>query len=162
MIFCDSSLKRIHQQIIPNGDPTLINPASIDLRLGEYILREPLSHDGKWRPESLRNLKYYMLVPGETLLVSTLEVVSIPRECVGQILLKSSRSREGHTMSPSGYVDPGWNGILTLQIKNNLQYRHLSIGFEQRFFQLVLHSLDDIASSYVGRYQNAQSVEGSK
>lgn len=163
MIFCDSSLRRIFNQVIQQGDPEQVNPASIDLRLGETILREPLSFDGKWRPESLFRLKYYTLNPGEVILVSTREVVTIPIECVGVVMLKSSRSREGYTMAPAGYVDPGWQGILTLQVKNNLQFGQLRIGFEQKFFQLVLHQLDDIAAKpYQGKYQLAMGVEGSK
>lgn len=162
MIFCDSSLKRIFPEVIKGGELDQVNPASIDLRLGETIMCEPLGHDSKWRPESLLRLKYYMLTPGETILVSTREVVTIPVECVGQVLLKSSRSREGYTMSPSGYVDPGWNGILTLQIHNNLRFGQMSIGYEQRFFQLIIHRLDDVATAYSGKYLNSQKVEGSK
>lgn len=163
MILCDSQLRDRFADFIESGSTDQINPASIDLRLGESILREPLSFDGAWRPESLRGFGFYTITPGEVLLVATAEFVKIPDDCVGEIRLKSSRTREGISMGNSGFVDPGWNGILTLQIQNVCRFHQINIGYLQRFFQLILHQMSTPAENpYRGRYYDAQAVQESK
>jgi deoxycytidine triphosphate deaminase len=163
MILCDKSIRERIKEILPNSDDLpRINPASIDLCLGAYILREPLGPDSVWTSESLRQ-RAYILKPREVLLVSTDEVVHIPPDLAGEIRLKSSRAREGFNMGNAGYVDPGWRGILTFQIQNTCNNRQNQIHWTEPFFQLVLHTLDQPSErSYEGKYQDAKSVEGAK
>lgn len=111
-------------------DRTLVNPASLDLRLGTHIMteqrfsrtfiRRDISHCTEQNP--------YQLEPGEFVLAETLEVFQMPEDISGLFFLKSSRAREGYEHSHAGFVDCGWHGSrLTLELKNNLRYSNLPL-----------------------------------
>src|SRR6188472_3796329 len=84
----------------------------------------------------------FILHPGEFVLGSTLERVAIPDDLVARLEGKSSLGRLGLLIhSTAGYVDPGWNGYLTLELSNvaNLPitiYPGMKIG-QISFFQLT-------------------------
>lgn len=93
-----------------------IQPTSVDLRLGPVLLDE--RGEIRW---DLR-AKPYQLKPGEFILASTLERVVLPgvtvRQIVGILCGKSTLARAGVQVEAAGYVDPGWDGNLTLEILN--------------------------------------------
>src|SRR6059058_2919156 len=61
----------------------------------------------------------FILHPGEFVLGSTLERVAIPDDLVARLEGKSSLGRLGLLIhSTAGYVDPGWDGYLTLELSN--------------------------------------------
>lgn len=61
------------------------------------------------------------------------------------------------------WVDPGFNGVITLEIKNDLQYNILRLYKNERFAQAIVHKLSNIsAKPYGGRYQDATGVECAK
>src|SRR5207247_7890129 len=61
----------------------------------------------------------FILYPGEFVLGSTRERVAIPDDMVARLEGKSSLGRLGLLIhSTAGYVDPGWNGYLTLELSN--------------------------------------------
>jgi len=84
----------------------------------------------------------FILHPGEFVLGSTLERVAIPDDLVARLEGKSSLGRLGLLIhSTAGYVDPGWDGYLTLELSNvaNLPitiYPGMKIG-QISFFQLT-------------------------
>jgi dCTP deaminase len=84
----------------------------------------------------------FILHPGEFVLGSTLERVSIPNDLVARLEGKSSLGRLGLLIhSTAGYVDPGWDGYLTLELSNvaNLPitlYPGMKIG-QISFFMLT-------------------------
>lgn len=103
----------------------LVNPASLDLRLGDHIRRhhpiwERLSvidmrqkiEDGtieqlpKWGDATQFSTEW--LMPGEFALLSSLEAVSIPPSAASILVLKSSKGRDGYNHSHSGWGDPGF------------------------------------------------------
>ena len=60
-----------------------------------------------------------MLHPGEFVLASTIERVKLSDNVVGRLEGKSSLGRVGLLIhSTAGYVDPGWDGQLTLELTN--------------------------------------------
>jgi dCTP deaminase len=83
----------------------------------------------------------FILHPGEFVLGSTLERVAIPDDMVARLEGKSSLGRLGLLIhSTAGYVDPGWDGFLTLELSNvaNLPitiYPGMKIG-QISFFRL--------------------------
>ena len=90
-----------------------IQPASIDLHL-HYALK---NLDGI---EHHLTLNDYTLQPGEFILGSTEEYVTIPRDLVAQVDGKSSLGRLGIAIHiTAGFIDPCFNGNITLEIKNN-------------------------------------------
>ena len=84
----------------------------------------------------------FILHPGEFVLGSTLERVALPDDLVARLEGKSSLGRLGLLIhSTAGYVDPGWDGYLTLELENvaNLPitlYPGMKIG-QISFFQLT-------------------------
>ena len=84
----------------------------------------------------------FILHPGEFVLGSTLERVRLPDDMVARLEGKSSLGRLGLLIhSTAGYVDPGWDGFLTLELSNvaNLPitiYPGMKIG-QISFFRLT-------------------------
>jgi len=110
-------------------DPALVQPASVDLRLGDSFrvfhnyrasvidLRKP--------PENLTEEvvvpadEPFVIHPGEFCLGRTLEWVELPDDIVARIEGKSSLGRLGLIVhATAGFCDPGWRGTLTLELNN--------------------------------------------
>lgn len=89
-----------------------IQPASVDLHLNNILI------DLEGNEFNLLN-EHYILQPGEFILGSTSEYVTIPRDLVAQVDGKSSLGRLGIAIHiTAGYVDPDFKGNITLEIKN--------------------------------------------
>lgn len=156
-VLCDFTLhERLHELIL-EPDHSLVNPASVDIRIGRYVKREwgqqwDLAQDGPYR-----------LGPGEFLLASTYEHLLVPRDLAVELKLKSSRAREGFNHSLAFWFDPGWSGIGTMEISNLNRAKTLVLEYGMRFAQIIVHKLDQpVLKPYDGRYQNATSVEAAK
>ncbi len=100
----------------PPHDPA-IQPASVDLHLGPSFValtaegHEPVS---AW-PES----GTITLQPGQCLLASTFETITLPAWLVGRVEGKSSWGRKFLMIhSTAGFIDPGFRGQVTLELKN--------------------------------------------
>ena len=110
-------------------DAELIQPSSIDVRLDRYFRvfenhRYPHIDPAVEQPDLTRLVETdgeepFVLHPGEFVLASTYEVVSLPDDIAGRLEGKSSLGRLGLLIhSTAGYVDPGWKGNLTLELSN--------------------------------------------
>ena len=140
--------------VIEPLDESLIQPSSIDVRISN-LFRVFRNHttgiiDVKKDLENLTELieipaesdEPFMLHPGEFVLGSTLERVALPNDLVARLEGKSSLGRLGLLIhSTAGYVDPGWDGYLTLELSNvaNLPitlYPGMKIG-QISFFRLT-------------------------
>jgi len=97
-----------------------IQPASIDVRLGTYFLRNNGVSEFRsllWRHVDLvfRTLIY----PGDFILAPVFERVVLSNKIAASIHGRSSVGRRGLAIHcTAGFVDPGWDGILTLEISN--------------------------------------------
>jgi len=165
MILSDGSLLALLPTLIPNEherDVTLVNPASVDVRIGRNMLVE--HEEGGFEKIRLSNLSYHWVMqPGQFVLVDLFESIYVPNGYAAELKLKSSRAREGYNHSLAFWVDPGWNGYLTMEIKNLRQYSTLPLWTGFRFAQIIVHQLDYLAlKPYAGHYQNAETVEPSK
>ncbi len=143
-------------------DADMINPASIDVTLGDEILVE--NDNGGFTPFNIKEQTFYM-PPGAFVLASTAEWVRIPNsmECVFQ--LKSSRGREGYDHALAGYVDPGFHGNITLELSNLRRFKELPLSAGMRIGQLRFMKLDSAPVrpySLTGRYQGDCGVQESK
>jgi dCTP deaminase len=110
-------------------DDSLVQPASVDLRLGDSFrvfhnhrasaidLRDPpqnLTEEVKVEPD-----EPFVIHPGEFVLGRTLEWVELPDDIVARIEGKSSLGRLGLIVhATAGFCDPGWKGTLTLELAN--------------------------------------------
>lgn len=125
---------RVYREIpLPEGiEP--VRPASYDVSLGKTLLRPktaeaynianpatlfPLT-DPKYTDlfEAHEIEEVYYLLPGEWLTASTMEWIELPNDIGARLSGKSSRAREGLLVETAGWVDPGWKGRLTFEIKN--------------------------------------------
>ncbi len=110
----------------------------------------------------------FILHPGEFVLGSTLERVALPDDLVARLEGKSSLGRLGLLIhSTAGYVDPGWDGFLTLELSNvaNLPitiYPGMKIG-QISFFRLTTAAEHPYGSKGRGsKYQGQRGPTASR
>jgi dCTP deaminase len=110
-------------------DPKLVQPASVDLRLGDSfrVFHNHLASaiDLRRPPDNLTEEvivpegESFVIHPGEFCLGRTLEWVELPDDIVARIEGKSSLGRLGLIVhATAGFCDPGWKGTLTLELNN--------------------------------------------
>ena len=115
--------------VIDPFTPDAIQPSSIDLHLDRRFRvfrnsRYPFIDVRADQPELTELVEIsgddpFILHPGEFVLGSTLERVELPNDLVARLEGKSSLGRLGLLIhSTAGYVDPGWEGNLTLELSN--------------------------------------------
>lgn len=162
------TLRRLGPDLVNPFDETLVQPASIDLRLhDELVLFDQETEAvrlGNIR-EAGRRIRFinYALEPGEFCLGGTAELVDIPDDLVARIEGKSSIGRLGLTVHvTAGFIDPGFRGRITLEICN-LRRVPIVLRPGLAICQLGLISLDEpTARPYDGRYQGDCSVSPSR
>lgn len=138
---------------------TQLNPASYDITLGDKVLVENMA--GEWVEHSLP----YTLQPGEFVLLSSREYFNIPEYMEAQVQLKSSRAREGYEHLLAGYIDPGFSGNITLEVKNVKRYGTLPLVASMRLCQIRFMKVDmPCRKSYkeTGHYMYNKGVHKSK
>lgn len=110
-------------------DPDDVQPSSVDLHLGprfqvfrnsRYPYIDPAREQvGLTELVEASAETPFVLHPGEFVLGATLERVGLPEDLVARLEGKSSLGRLGLLIhSTAGYVDPGWEGTLTLELSN--------------------------------------------
>lgn len=145
-------------ELLDPFDPEMVNPASIDIRIGNTVIYHGVECDISSRDE----LNPIFLEPKAFILCSTLERLKVPLDCAMDLRLKSSRARAGYDHALAFWFDPGWDGIGTLELINN-GYHSLPLYPGLRIGQIIYHQLvEACAKPYAGRYQAATSVEGAK
>jgi dCTP deaminase len=109
--------------------PEAVQPSSVDLHLDKRFRvfrnsRYPYIDVRVDQPDMTELVEIagddpFILHPGEFVLGSTLERVQLPNDLVARLEGKSSLGRLGLLIhSTAGYVDPGWEGNLTLELSN--------------------------------------------
>jgi dCTP deaminase len=115
--------------VIDPFTPDAIQPSSVDLHLDRRFRvfrnsRYPYIDVRADQPELTELVEIggddpFILHPGEFVLGSTFERVALPNDLVARLEGKSSLGRLGLLIhSTAGYVDPGWEGNLTLELSN--------------------------------------------
>jgi dCTP deaminase len=155
MVLSDRTIRRLLEEGrigIEPYDEELLQPSSVDVRVDRLFRvfrnsRYPYI-DVKEPMEDLTELvevsdedQPFILHPGEFVLGSTLERISLPDDLVARLEGKSSLGRLGLLIhSTAGFIDPGWDGHVTLELSNvaNLPitiYHGMKIG-QLSFVQL--------------------------
>ena len=159
-------------------DAGLVQPSSIDVRLDRFFRvfnNSRYTHiDPALQQDDLTTLVEpagedpFVLHPGEFVLGSTLEVVSIPDDLAARLEGKSSLGRLGLlTHSTAGFVDPGFSGHVTLELANVATlpiklYPGMKIG-QFCFFRLSSPSEHPYGSEkYGSRYQGQRGPTPSR
>ncbi|WP_189114923.1 dCTP deaminase [Pilimelia terevasa] len=110
-------------------EPALIQPSSIDVRLDRlfrvfhnhlYTHIDPsVQQDDLTSEVEVPGGQPFVLHPGEFVLASTLEVITLGDQLAGRLEGKSSLGRLGLlTHSTAGFIDPGFSGHVTLELSN--------------------------------------------
>jgi dCTP deaminase len=161
--------------VIDPFDPAGVQPSSVDLhvdaefrvfRNNRYPFIDVKQEQDLTELVEVKPDEPFILHPGEFVLGSTLERVSIPDDLVARLEGKSSLGRLGLLIhSTAGYVDPGWDGFLTLELSNvaNLPitlYPGMKIG-QISFFQLTTAAETPYGSAG-NKYQNQQGPTASR
>ena len=174
MVLSDRTIRRLLGEgriEIDPYDETLLQPSSVDVRVDRFFrvfhnARYPFI-DVKEPQEELTELvevaddQPFILHPGEFVLGSTLERIQLPDDLVARLEGKSSLGRLGLLIhSTAGFVDPGWDGHVTLELSNvaNLPitiYYGMKIG-QLSFVQLSEpaerpYGSDELGSKYQGQ-----------
>ena len=132
MILSDRSIREALADgriVIDPLDEGAVQPSSVDLRLGSsfrVFRNHTLGHiDVKQdlseltTPVEADDDDPFILHPGEFVLGCTLERVALPDDLVARLEGKSSLGRLGLLIhSTAGFVDPGFDGQLTLELSN--------------------------------------------
>lgn len=110
-------------------DAEMVQPSSIDVRMDRYFRlfdnhKYPVIDPSQPQPDLTRLVEVpvdepFVLHPGEFVLASTYEVVTLPDDIAARLEGKSSLGRLGLlTHSTAGFIDPGFSGHVTLELSN--------------------------------------------
>jgi dCTP deaminase len=153
-------------------DPGLVQPASVDLRLGGsfrvFHNHRATAIDLLHPPENLTEEvtvpdgETFVIHPGEFCLGRTLEWVELPDDIVARIEGKSSLGRLGLIVhATAGFCDPGWKGTLTLEL-NNLTRVPIILRPGLEIAQLSFMTLDRPAERPYGSPELGSHYQGQR
>jgi dCTP deaminase len=164
--------------VVEPFDAAMIQPSSVDVRLDRFfrvfenhryeVIDPSIEQPDLTREVAVSPDDFFILHPGEFVLASTYEVITLPDDIAGRLEGKSSLGRLGLlTHSTAGFIDPGFSGHITLELSNvaNLPvklYPGMKIG------QLCLIKLSSAAEHpygsaiYGSRYQGQRGPTPSK
>ena len=173
----DELIHLIDTGVIANGRHAAVSGTSIDLHLGPRILIEADRKDilGRYpvldyRERTPMNVEQYdmdpeegyVLMPGQFILAHSLEAFDVPLNMSAMLRCKSSMGRMGFEHLDAGWVDPGFEGVLTFEFVNVCQHHAIRIRPGDPVGQLVWHrhAMIDYDKSYKanGRYSGRSSV----
>ena len=159
-------------------DGAMIQPSSVDVRLDRFfrvfenhkysVIDPSIEQADLTREVAVDGGEEFILHPGEFVLASTYEVITLPDDIAGRLEGKSSLGRLGLlTHSTAGFIDPGFSGHITLELSNvaNLPVK-LFPGMKRG--QLCLIKLSSPAENpygsalYGSRYQGQRGPTASK
>ncbi|MDP5018842.1 MAG: dCTP deaminase [Dolichospermum sp.] len=186
MILVDHEIQKLceAQNLVTPYNPELINPSSLDIRLGNNLIIE-VKGDGYftrfWKKltgqshtiiepsekfldiSDSTKTNPYILKPKEFVLAETLEYISIPPNMASEFRLKSTKAREGLGHALAVWIDNGFQGVLTLELINYRRFMNLDLYPGLRIGQLFLHQTKTPDNTYKvkGRYAGFKTVVGS-
>ncbi|GAK11775.1 dCTP deaminase [Geomicrobium sp. JSM 1781026] len=170
MILSDTTIKNMMAQqelMIEPIDDAQIQPASVDIRLGNHYLKidenaiESISLDTPAQYVEFE-ADEVIIPPNSFLLATTREYIKLPNDLTAFVEGRSSIGRMGLFIQNAGWVDPGFEGEITLELfnANRLPIRLIS---GRRIAQLVFARMDqNAASPYDGKYQKQRKAVGSR
>ncbi len=153
-------------------EPELVQPSSVDVRLDrrfrvfnnqKYTHIDPAKRqDDLTAPVDVPVDEPFVLHPGEFVLASTLEVVTLPDDLAARLEGKSSLGRLGLlTHSTAGFIDPGFSGHVTLEL-SNVANLPITLWPGMKIGQLCVFRLSSPAEHPYGSEVNASRYQGQR
>ena len=161
----------------PGLDSFQLQSHAVDLRLGFTFLipkvwrmtekgREALSIDPlrDHGPEyfdivELEQGQTFDLLPEEYVLVSSFETIKVPNDLMAILYPRSSVNRKGLSVDLTGIIDSGYEGPLTLPIRNNTRSQVIELHPGERFCQVVFEALSHEVQPRRSRWHGKDVVE---
>ena len=166
--------------ISPGLDSFQVQAHAIDLRMGftflvpkswhltergrEAYTIDPLRDHG---PEyfdvvELEQGQTFDLLPQEYVLVSTFETIKLPQDIMAVLYPRSSVNRKGLSVDLTGIIDAGYEGPLTLPIRNNTRSQVIRLHPGERICQVVFEELKHAIPSRKSRWHQKDVVDKGK
>lgn len=158
--------------INPLEDEKQIQPSSVDLRIGSefkgfriiskpYIdPRDDTDLESYMSSFSISDDEPFIIHPGEFTLATTHEVVKLPNDIVARVEGRSSMGRLGVTMHvTAGYIDPGFEGKITLEI-SNIGKMPVALYPGQRVCQIVFETMTTPSEKPYGHIERNSKYMG--
>ncbi len=153
-------------------DQAMVQPSSIDVRLDRYFRvfnNTRYTHiDPQLQQDDLTSLveadrdEPFVLHPGEFVLGSTFEAVTLPDDLAGRLEGKSSLGRLGLlTHSTAGFIDPGFTGHITLEL-SNVANLPITLWPGMKIGQLCLFQLSSSAEFPYGSKEAGSRYQGQR
>ena len=153
-------------------DAGLIQPSSVDVRVDRHFRvfrnsRYPYidvkqEQEGLTEPVEIEDDEAFILHPGEFVLGSTLERVALPDDLVARLEGKSSLGRLGLLIhSTAGFIDPGWDGHVTLEL-SNVANLPITIYFGMKIGQISFMQMTEPAESPYGSSSLGSKYQGQR
>jgi dCTP deaminase len=181
VVLSDRTIRRLIAEGAIEIDPfedSLVQPSSVDVRVDRYFrvfrnsrypyidVKQPMEE--LTEAVEINDVEPLILHPGEFVLGSTLERLALPHNLVARLEGKSSLGRLGLLIhSTAGFVDPGWDGHVTLELSNvaNLPitlYASMKIG-QLSFMELSEPAETPYGSASIGsKYQGQRGPTPSR
>ncbi len=170
MILSDKTIKAMLDSgdlVCEPIDDKAIQPASIDCRLGDHFLvlednqMDIITLDGDIKYREIDS-DTITIPPHSFLLATTQEYIKIPDNLTSFVEGRSSIGRIGLFIQNAGWVDPGFEGRITLELYNASSLP-IKLQAGKRICQLVFCQMDEKADNpYRGKYQGQSRTVGSK
>lgn len=157
--------------VLDPWDPTMVQPSSVDVRLDKFFRlfdnhKYPVIDPAAEQPDLTRLVEVepdepFVLHPGEFVLGSTYEQITLPDDIAARVEGKSSLGRLGLlTHATAGFVDPGFSGHVTLELSNVatlpiVLHPGMKIG-QLCFFQLSSPAQHPYGSATYGSHYQGQ------
>src|SRR5947209_9757662 len=175
MVLSDRTIARSLAEgriVIDPYDAALLQPSSVDVRVDNLFRvfhnnRYPFI-DVKQPQDELTELVEidgdtpFGLHPGEFVLGSTLERIRLPDDLVARLEGKSSLGRLGLLIhSTAGFIDPGWDGHVTLEL-SNVATLPITIYYGMKIGQLSFMQLTEAAAAPYGSSTLGSKYQGQR
>lgn len=136
-------------RVIPAPDDSQFQPCTIDLRLGnEFIYVVGVKDPETGHVSSVKRkvvADTFTLKQGQFVLAHTLEYIEVPPHLCVKVDGKSSLGRRGIMVHvTAGLIDPGFKGMITLELKN-VGYDNMTLEWGQSICQIEVHRLSSPA-----------------
>ncbi len=175
MVLSDRAIRRLIEAGrigIEPYDPGLMQPSSLDVRVDRLFRvfrnsRYPYidvrsEQEGLTELVEVEDSEPFILHPGEFVLGSTLERVTLPDDLVARLEGKSSLGRLGLLIhSTAGFIDPGFDGHVTLEL-SNVANLPITIYPEMKIGQLSFVQMSEPAETPYGSGTLGSKYQGQR
>jgi deoxycytidine triphosphate deaminase len=151
-ILADKDIRRLIGSVLVDADEKLLNPNGMELRLGKHVLFHSTDEEVELKPGT-----FLRVSPGETVVISSIELIDFSAEAVRRLLPESmlmgfitptkTMMREGISQVATK-VDAGFRGILNWGLRNG-STRDLVLQYGEPIFKLTIFELTEDESPTV-------------